>query len=145
MSASSPSPAGLKQEHKTAILTVLVVATNVFGNVILSHGMQQVGPIISVSPLDYLRAFVNPWTLCGVLILCSWMILDLALLSRADLTFVLPMTASAYVLIAVAGRFLFGEQTKLTHWIAIGIISMGAALAGETPPKTTEDPPGDLL
>ncbi len=75
------------------------------GNVLLSHGMRQVGKIVSASPLDYVCAFANPWAVLGVLVLIFWMIGDLALLSRADLSFVLPITASSYVLIAIAVSF----------------------------------------
>jgi transporter family protein len=131
--------------HTTGILTALVIASNVIGNVLLSHGMQQVGQIISPSPLDYARAFVNPWAVSGIAILMLWMVLDLALLSRADLTYVLPMTASAYVLIAIAGYFLLNERIHGIRWLAIVIISIGAALAGETPARTSEGPPEDLL
>ena len=133
------------ERHKTAVLTVAVIITNVVGNLMLSRGMQHIGASFSAAPLAYVRGVLSPWTLAGVVILCSWMVLDLALLSRADLTFVLPMTASAYVLIAIAGHVFFREQAGLTRWIAIGLITAGAALAGETPPKTTEAPPEEIL
>ena len=54
------------------------------GNVLLSYGMRQVGKIVSASPLDYVRAFANPWAVLGVLVLIFWMISDLA--SSAGLT-----------------------------------------------------------
>lgn len=137
--------AGLSEGHKTAVLTAAVIVTNVVGNVMLSHGMQQIGPTLSFSPIAYAHVVFNPWAMVGVFILASWMVLNLALLSRADLTFVLPMTASAYVLIALVGHFWLGEPAGAIRWLAIAVISIGAALAGETPPKTTEAPPEDLL
>ncbi len=107
------------------------------GNVLLSHGMRQVGKIVSASPLDYVRAFANPWAVLGVLVLIFWMISDLALLSRADLSFVLPITASSYVLIAIAGHFLLREQISSIHWAGIVVITLGVVLAQETPARTT--------
>src|SRR5260370_35881126 len=89
-----------------SVLVLLVIALNVLGSVSLSRGMHEVGRIVSASPLDYLRAFANPWTLIGICVLVIWMLSDLALLSRADLSFVLPVTASAYVLVALGGHFL---------------------------------------
>jgi len=100
--------------RKTQLLTLVVIASNVVGNVSLSHGMRQVGKIVSASPLDYARAFANPWTVAGVLVLALWMITDLALLSRADLSFVLPVTASAYVLIALAGISCYTNVSPLS-------------------------------
>ena len=131
--------------HKTRLLTLVVIAANVLGNVALSRGMHQVGRIVSASPLDYARAFANPWTVAGVLILAGWMITDLALLSRADLSFVLPVTASAYVLIAIAGHFLLHDHISGMRWLGIVVISVGAVLVGETPARTTEGPPEHLL
>jgi drug/metabolite transporter (DMT)-like permease len=123
--------------HKTRLLTLLVIGGNVVGNVLLSHGMRQVGKIVSASPLDYVRAFANPWAVLGVLVLIFWMISDLALLSRADLSFVLPITASSYVLIAIAGHFLLRERISSIHWAGIVVITLGVVLAQETPARTT--------
>jgi transporter family protein len=131
--------------RKTRILTLLVVITNVIGNVSLSRGMHQVGKIVSPSPLDYIDALANPWVIAGVCVLVIWMLSDLALLSRADLSFVLPVTASAYVLIAIAGHFLLGDRISWQRWLGIIVITIGVVLAEETPARTTEAPPEPLL
>ena len=123
-------------DRKTQVLTVIVVITNVVGNVCLSRGMQQVGRTVSASPLDYFGALMNPWVLAGTCVLAIWMISDLALLSRADLTFVLPVTASAYIFIAIAGHFLLGDRISWQHWIGIVVITFAVILAEETPSLT---------
>jgi drug/metabolite transporter (DMT)-like permease len=131
--------------RKTRILVLLVIATNVLGNVALSRGMHQVGRIISASPLDYLKAFANPWTLLGICILVIWILTDLALLSRADLSFVLPVTASAYVLVAICGHFFLHDRISWERWVGIVLITGGVILAEETPARTTKGPPEHLL
>jgi drug/metabolite transporter (DMT)-like permease len=122
------------------LLIVFVVLTNVAGNLALSNGMREAVPIISASPLDYLHAFGNPSVVAGILVLLAWMVADLALLSRADLSFVLPVCASGYVLIAIAGVFLLGEKISLVRWSGIIIISLGVAIAEKTPSRTTPPP-----
>jgi drug/metabolite transporter (DMT)-like permease len=107
--------------------------------------MHQVGRIVSASPLDYLRAFANPWTATGICILAIWMLCDLALLSRADLSFVLPVTASAYVLVALFGKFLLHDHISWERWLGILLITGGVILAEETPSRTTKVPPEHLL
>jgi drug/metabolite transporter (DMT)-like permease len=134
-----------KNGRKTQILVLLVIFTNVFGNVLLSHGMHQVGRIVSASPFDYLRAFANPWTIAGICILIVWILSDLALLSRADLSFVLPVTASAYVLVAILGHFLLHDRISWERWLGILLITGGVILAEETPARTTQGPPEHLL
>jgi drug/metabolite transporter (DMT)-like permease len=122
---------------KTHVLTAMVVLTNVVGNICLSHGMQEVGRTVSASPSDYLRALLNPWVLAGSCTLAIWMISELALLSRADLTFVLPVTASAYVFVAIAGHFILGDRISWERWLGIVVISIGVVLAEETPTLTS--------
>jgi uncharacterized membrane protein len=150
METSVQPAAQVKVEHrsggrKTQILVLLVIVTNVFGNIFLSHGMHQVGRIVSASPLDYVRAFANPWTALGICILIVWMLSDLALLSRADLSFVLPVTASAYVLVALLGHFLLHDHISFARWMGILLITGGVILAEETPARTTTGPPEHLL
>lgn len=141
----SPPSTGMNSHpihaRKTQILVLIVIVTNVLGNVSLSHGMHQVGRIVSASPLDYVRAFANPWTMLGVGILIVWMLTDLALLSRADLSFVLPVTASAYVLVAITGHFLLHDHISWERWSGIALITVGVILAEETPDRTTKVTP----
>jgi len=144
---SQPSvAASLHPEHarKTQILVVVAIITNVLGNVSLSHGMHQVGRIVSASPLDYLKAVENPWTLLGIGVLVTWMLTDLALLSRADLSFVLPVTASAYVLVAIGGHFILHDHISWQRWTGIVLITLGVVLAEETPDRTTRSSPEPL-
>ena len=131
--------------RKTRILTIIVVVSNVVGNIMLSLGMHQVGRIVSASPADYVKAFADPWTVAGVCILVIWMASDLALLSAADLSFVLPVTASSYVLIALAGHFILDDHISLARWIGILVITIGVIVAEETPARTTEASSESLL
>jgi transporter family protein len=135
---------GSLEVHSTRVFTLVVIMSNVIGNVVLSRGMHQVGKIVSASPLDYVRAFANPWTIAGVGILVIWMLTDLALLSRADLSFVMPVTASTYVLIAVVGHLLLHDHISGVRWMGIVVITMGAALVGKTRVRTTEPQRGHL-
>ncbi|MBV9182256.1 MAG: EamA family transporter [Acidobacteria bacterium] len=128
------------QRAKTRLLVLVVIASNVLGNVLLSRGMHEVGRIVSASPFDYLRAFLNPWAVMGVCILVIWMLSDLALLSRADLSFVLPVTASAYVLVALGGHFFLHDHISWERWSGIVLITGGVILAEETPTRTTSSP-----
>jgi uncharacterized membrane protein len=64
----------------------------------------------------------------------------LALLSWADLTYVVPVTSVSYVLSAVAGVVFFGEAITIGHWAGIMCITAGAFLVGITFPNTTDVP-----
>jgi drug/metabolite transporter (DMT)-like permease len=120
----------------TEFLALIAIAMQVTGNVFLSHGMRRAGAILSTSPLDYIRAF-NPWIIGGICAMAIWIITDLALLSRADLSFVMPVMATSFVLIALVGRFLLSERVSPLRWIGILVISFGVLLAEATPDRTT--------
>ncbi|HXA05776.1 MAG TPA: hypothetical protein VNY30_13090 [Bryobacteraceae bacterium] len=123
-------------ELKTRIFTAIVVLTNVLGNSFLSRGMQSVGELLSLSPLPYIRALFNPWVAVGVSLLIVWLLSHMALLSWADLSYVLPVTSIAYVLVALVGRFLLHEHVSPARWVGITLIMAGVTLVGHTAPRT---------
>ena len=130
------APTTPRHRRRTQLLVLIAIATQVAGNVFLSHGMRRAGAILSASPLDYIRA-INAWTLAGVCALAIWMVTDLALLSRADLSFVLPVIATSFVLIALVGHFVLSERISGLRWMGILLISFGVLLAETTPDRTT--------
>jgi len=70
-------------------------------------------------------------------LLIVWLLSHMALLSWADLSYVLPVTSVAYVLVALVGRFVLHEHVSLTRWAGIALIMIGVMLVGRTAPRTT--------
>ena len=128
-------------QFKTRILTTVVVVANVLGNSLLSRGMRSVGALLTLSPLPYVQALFNPWVAVGVSLLVVWLLSHMALLSWADLSYVLPVTSIAYVLPAVVGRLFLHEQVSLLRWAGISLIMLGVILVGRTSPRTTLSQP----
>ena len=127
---------------KTRVFTALVVLSNVLGNFSLTWGMRQVGSVVSLSPLPYLAALFNPWVALGVSLLIVWLISQMALLSWADLSYVLPVTSVGYVLVALVGRFFLHEAITPGRWIGIGLIMTGVMLVNRTAPRAKAAPAG---
>ena len=111
-------------------LAVALVLFNALGNYCLSVGMR------SNSPTDYIGAFANPWVLGGVVLLIGWVVAQLALLSWADLTFILPITAVSYVGSALLGALALHEQVTVWRWAGVGLIALGVVVVGRTHPRT---------
>ena len=123
---------------KTWIFAIVVVFSNVFGNFFLKLGMP---PALS-TPLDYITVLFHPWVALGVLLLIVWLMSRMALLSWADLSYVLPVTSVGYVLVAVAGKVLLNEQITMKRWTGIGLIVAGVALvSGGSVPQPAHPQP----
>jgi len=121
---------------KTRTVIALLIASNVLGNFTLSRGLHEVGRLVSFSPWPYIHAFVNPLVVLGVLLLMVWLISQLSLLSRVDLSYVLPVTSVSYVLTALMGEFLLHERISTERWVGIGLIGLGVSLVARTVPRT---------
>jgi drug/metabolite transporter (DMT)-like permease len=79
---------------------------------------------------------LHPGVAAGIVMLIVALLVRLALLSVADLSFILPLTAVGYVLAAVLGKFFLQEPVSLQRWLAVALIFAGAALVGSTPQAT---------
>jgi drug/metabolite transporter (DMT)-like permease len=117
---------------KSWLCAIVVVLSNVFGNFAMKRGM----PPELDSPLAYITALFQPWVALGVALLILWMMSRMALLSWADLSYVLPVTSIGYVLVALAGKFLLHEQISARRWAGIALIMAGVALVGGSAPQT---------
>lgn len=78
----------------------------------------------------------NWYVVGGTVLLIVWMIAQLSMFTWADLTYVLPVTASAYILTALLSKYFLGERISIARWIGIVIISFGVVLVSETPEDT---------
>ena len=113
-----------------------VVLFNAVGNLSLAWGMRHVTQSMGLNPLSYVKAMANPYVAAGILMLVLWMLTRMALLSWADLSFVLPLTGIGYILAAVFGKFFLGETIVASHWIGTVLIFAGTAMVGSTDQQT---------
>ena len=110
-----------------------MVTSNVFGNYFLKKGMT----VDLASPLDYITVLFHPYVALGVVLLVVWMLSRMALLSWADLSYVVPVTSIGYVLVALVGRSLLNEQISARRWAGIILIVAGVSLVGwKSAPQT---------
>ena len=116
---------------------LIVIAANPAGDFLLRWELQRRGTVLGASVLDYVRVIFDPWVALGISLLILWLVSRMALLSWADLTYVLPVTALGYVLTVLAGRVLLAEQVSGQRWAGTLLIVAGVFLVGSTPIRTT--------
>ena len=113
---------------KTWLFTAIVVLSNAFGDFFMKRGMPDGAPL--ATPLDYLTILFQPWVALGVVLLILWQLSRMALLSWADLSYVLPVTSIGYVIVALLGKFALNEAIGLRRWAGIVLVMAGVALVG---------------
>lgn len=121
---------------RTYLLLFLFLALRAFGNLSLTFGVRRLPQTLSTHPLAIVTSVLDPWVVTGIAMMILALLARLALLSLADLSFVLPMTAVGYVIAAALGRFFLHEEVTPLRWVAIFLIFAGAALVGSTSQKS---------
>ena len=121
---------------KTLVLVLIACVLGGAGHVLLAKGMKTVGDLTE-APAErrggmIARAISNPWVLLGVALQASFFFLYLTLLSRADVSKILPMTAFDYVVVAALASLLLAEPVTAARWAGIGFIVVGVLLVSRT-------------
>jgi drug/metabolite transporter (DMT)-like permease len=122
---------------RTYSLLGLFVFLRPLGNLSLAWGTKHFPQVLSLNPIVYLRAMVDPFVALGIVMLILALLTRLALLSLADLSFVLPVTAIGYVLATLFGQVFLHEAVTVQQWMGSVLIFMGTGLVGATPHNTT--------
>ena len=115
---------------KTRVFAIIVVLSNVFGNFFLTWGMKHRAEALTLSAGSYIQAILSPWVSLGISLLILWMLARMALLSWADLSYVLPVTSLGYVGNSLAGKLFLNEQISSARWTGTVLIVAGTMLVG---------------
>ncbi|MBM3767725.1 MAG: EamA family transporter [Acidobacteria bacterium] len=124
-------PNSSRLRWKTRLYATIVVITNVTGNFALGWGMKH-GASLDGSPLSFVRVIFDPYVFCGILLLSGWVLSRMALLSWADLSYVIPVTSIGFVLNAVMGAVFLNEVITPMRWLGTFCIVGGTVIVGRT-------------
>jgi drug/metabolite transporter (DMT)-like permease len=121
---------------KTFLLVLVAVIHGGAGHVMLSKGMKPVGDLTE-APSGRLggmvaRALSNQWVIVGVALQAVFFFVYMTLLSRAEVSQLLPMTARDYIVVALLAQWALGEVVTPARWAGIGLITFGVYLVSRT-------------
>src|SRR5690606_34784981 len=104
------------------------------GDVFLSSGMRQSGPVSATAPggiFDHLTVVVRNYRVTlGVVFMGCFFYLYLASLSWADLSVAKPITSLSFVFSAVLAALILGEDLSWKRWVGTLLIVGGVLLVG---------------
>jgi drug/metabolite transporter (DMT)-like permease len=127
---------------KTSILVAVLIVLNSAGNFFFGLGMERIGALHGWSMAALHSAFVavfsSVWIWLGIVSMLLFLAALMMVLSWADFSYVLPATASMYVVVPLLGHFVLGEKVTGLRWMGVALICLGVAFVARTPPSTTK-------
>lgn len=119
-------------------LVLASVATNSMGNILLTLAMKRLSPSLEASFQAH-NFFKMGWTvvtdptfMSGVALLTTFFVIFLTLLSKMDLSYVLPVTSVGYILTALLAAVILGEKISVPRWAGIACIALGVYLVSRS-------------
>lgn len=117
---------------KTVIVMLVAVTASTLGDILLAQGMKSIGEVDfrSLSGLVQTlgRVARTPKVWGAIALLGTFFFCWISILSWADLSVALPMTALTYVQSAVLAGPLLGERVTGVRWIGTALICLGVVL-----------------
>lgn len=116
----------------TAVMIAIVVLGGSAGDVFVTKGMKQVGEISTMHPgrlaRHTLRVLTNVNFLIGIFFMSCSFFAFLAVLSWADLSFVLPATSLSFVITTIGAKFVLKEEISRLRLAGTALVCLGVAL-----------------
>jgi drug/metabolite transporter (DMT)-like permease len=118
------------------VITAMIGAcvAGALAQILMRRGMQQLGSLETWAPLELLayfwRALCNPWVIVGTVMSAVFYFLFLAVLSWAEVSVAVPLTALEYVIVAVLGVLILKETIPPARWAGIVLVVAGVILIG---------------
>ncbi len=112
-------------------LIVLVLADSA-GNLFLTRGMKDVGAISTLNPRELWKVLVkvlsSPLLRMGIICMAITFFMFIALLSWADLSFIIPATALTEPVNMLGTKYILKEKVTKVRWISTFLICVGLVL-----------------
>jgi len=116
----------------TALMIAIVVLGGSAGDVFITKGMKQIGEISTIDLRKLLwialRVLSNKNFIIGIVFMACSFFAFLAVLSWADLSFVLPATSLSFVITTAGAKFLLHERISRVRLAGTLLVCVGVAL-----------------
>jgi uncharacterized membrane protein len=139
-----PNPRARSRAARIARLLPAVILLKPFSNLFIASGTRQMPELLSAHPFLLMSAIFNPLVIAGTSMQILWLLMRMRLLSIADLTYVLPVTAIGYVITTLLGWLILHEDVSAVRWMGTILITLGTAFVASSPHTMTPSGPGEF-
>ena len=144
--ASQTQTAGVQSRAQSVgiqfwVLAVIgAVSFAAVGHLLIKDGLLKVGHAAAGHPLSS-KLFIyltNPIVFTGLFIYGVGTLMWVFAVSRKEISFLYPLTALNYGVIALGGKLLFGEVVSPTRWMGIAVVVMGVIFMQKSGDKVSK-------
>ena len=117
---------------RDVIFYLLIICAGTGGELCVTRAMKTVGEVKDFRPLAVLRVMARalrvPWMWIGVTLMAIAFFSLLVVLSRENVSLVVPVTALSYAAGALGGKFFLGEQVTRRRWEGVLLVCIGVTV-----------------
>lgn len=114
------------------IFYLLIIGAGTGGELCVTRAMKSVGEVKDFRPVALVgvltRGLRVPWMWAGLSLMGTAFFSLLLVLSRENVSLVVPVTALSYGAGALGGKFFLGEQVTPRRWAGVLLVCMGVTL-----------------
>ena len=114
------------------IFYLLIIGAGTGGELCVTRAMKAVGEVKDFRPVAVLgviiRALRVSWMWIGVTLMGIAFFSLLVMLSRENVSLVVPVTALSYAAGALGGKFFLGEQVTSRRWMGVVLVCIGVTV-----------------
>lgn len=122
----------MQTDLKIGLGLLVYLGFGLAGQLVLSHAMKQMDAVTGTQTNEALRLAryvgTTPQVWLGVFLLAINFAMLLSLLSKADVSVVVPTSAASYLLLTLLAALVLREQVSPQRWLGVALISAGVAL-----------------
>lgn len=120
---------------RAIILLLCAVSLSAGAELVLKHGMTQVG-VLSFSPSEFLpslwRTFTNLTVLAGFSLSFAASIFWISVLSRVPLSYAYPMLSLSYAVVVFLSWLIFKEDVSTLRIVGVAVVCLGVLLVSQS-------------
>jgi drug/metabolite transporter (DMT)-like permease len=117
---------------RAAFLLAIIIIGGTTGELCVTRAMKVIGEVRTFYPHHILRAIGRAlrvgWMWLGLSLMGLAFFSLLMVLSWENVSFVVPVTALSYVIGALGGKFLLGEEIEPRRWAGVVLVCLGVLI-----------------